>query len=310
MAAKASEYGLDMGNPDHVAYAAEEVLAEMAQATPRLHFVQRAIAAIRTWLRKHVPGLQSIKLTDAEIINNYILPARAWVERGGPDGNGPRGGQRIEPVMSRAEASGATDSDNILFSRAKMAELKDKGLQMAHTYMSHPGKVSLWDKTVGTMRHISERYPAFKPVFEAAQQFIDDVSSIANEAAQYAPRLIPRVETLSDLRKKPISVVDNRAIGKALFGGTLDWGRDQHGKAMPLEELKAKYAGLTAKNLTACVGVSLMALAGCASSPHQGVGSIPLQAPEAWAMTPSTSVQTYNAVFSTYENPSAKTPPK
>lgn len=243
--AKTIEYGLRGVDKLSRRVAAEEVLAEMAQATPRLHFVQRAIAAIRTWLRKHVPGLQSIKLTDAEIINNYILPARAWVERGGPDGNGPRGGQRIEPVMSRAEASGATDSDNILFSRAKMAELKDKGLQMAHTYMTHPGKVSLWDKTVGTMRHISERYPAFKPVFEAAQQFIDDVASVANQAAQYAPRLIPRVETLSDLRKKPISVVDNRAIGKALFGGTLDWGRDQHGKAMPIDELKAKYAGLT-----------------------------------------------------------------
>ena len=378
--AKAIEYGLRGVDKLSRRVAAEEVLAEMAQATPRLHFVQRAIAAIRTWLRKHVPGLQSIKMTDAEIINNYILPARAWVERGGPDGNGPRGGERIEPVMSRSKAASGTDvtqteafkrwfgdskvmdaegkplavyhgtsrefsafdtsrsenpgevgafftdaedvagmygsnvvaaylsitnpyvvtneqwsngeglapkdaksqgydgyivrgmdgadtfiaftptqiksatgnngnfdpdSDNILFSRSKMAELKDKGLQMAHTYMSHPGKVSLWDKTVGTMRHVAERYPAFKPVFEAAQQFIDDVSSIANEAAQYAPRLIPRVETVRDMLKKPISVVDNKAIGKALFGGNLDWGRDQHGKAMPIDELKAKYAGLT-----------------------------------------------------------------
>lgn len=237
MQAKAQAYGLNLSKPAHVAYAAEEVLAEMAQTMPEIGFVQRAIAAIRTWLRQNVPGFQSVKLTDAEIIRDYILPARAWVERGRPDGNGPRGGQPTETAMSRAE--------DVYFSRSKVAELKDKGLQLAHTYMSHPGKVSLWDKTVGTMRHLAERKPAFKPVFEAAQQFIDDVSSVANEAAQYAPRLIPRVETLSDLRKKPISVVDNRAIGKALFGGTLDWGRDQHGKAMPIDELKAKYAGLT-----------------------------------------------------------------
>ena len=449
VAAKLTQYGLQ-NTAKGRRVAAEEVLAEMAQATPEIGFVKRAIAAVRTWLRANVPGFKSLQLSDAEIIRDYILPARAWVERGGPDGNGPRGGQRIEPVMSRAEAGSTTDQtqtanfkrwygdwqnagqgaasndstnldargnqdidplqrhrgvganpdgatrvgdftfpgasgpvgrdgaparffhgtrddfttfdgraatrkDNgwlgagfyftsnaddaayysgakagvvgrnvmpvyvavrnpyvatpaekaeqkswsrerlqqrtqelqaqgydgvvmaaedgtielvafqdtqiksaignngdfdpanpdIRYSRAKMAELKDKGLQMAHTYMSHPGKVSLWDKTVGTMRHISERYPAFKPVFEAAQQFIDDVASVANQAAQYAPRLIPRVETLSDLRKKPISVVDNRAIGKALFGGTLDWGRDQHGKAMPLDELKAKYAGLS-----------------------------------------------------------------
>lgn len=383
VASKLTQYGLK-NTPKGRRVAAEEVLATMAQSTPRLNLVQRAIAAIRSWLRANVPGLQTIKLSDAEIINNYILPARAWVERGGPDGNGPRGGQRIEPVMSRSSMksveaniargrealavaltdkttvhramfrnglgwvdfvwgsegtvkptgktkggmglshilearqrkdglteqaavrfldeiveavalgtefnrkqieqstrvgiehestivwltkadgsnawvvtgyekvpSGAVagrattapthatasrtrngvegtkpildddgDLGNILFSRAKMAELKDKGLQMAHTYMSHPGKVSLWDKTVGTMRHLAERKPAFKPVFEAAQQFIDDVASVANEAAQYAPRLIPRVETLTDMRKKPISVEDNRALGKALFGGT------------------------------------------------------------------------------------------
>ena len=501
-----------MGNPDHVAYAAEEVLAELAQTRPDLGFVQRAIAAIRNFLRTHVPGFKALELTDADIVQGYLLPARGWGERSGlldaqeeaassmepaaqafsrapsvesaafkrwygdwqnagqgaasndstnldargnqdidplqrhrgvganPDGatrvgdftfpgtSGPVGrdgaparffhgtrdditafdrgaatrkdngwlgagfyftsnaddaayysgaktgavGRNVMPVyvavrnpyvatptekaeqkswsrerlQQRTQELQAQGYDGVVlaaedgtvelvafqdtqiksaignngdfdpanpdirFSRSAMAELKDKGLQLAHTYMSHPGKVSLWDKTVGTMRHLAERKPAFKPVFEAAQQFIDDVASVANEAAQYAPRLIPRVETLTDMRKKPISVEDNRALGKALFGGTLEWGRDQHGKAMPLEELKAKYAGLTAKNLTACVGVSLMALAGCASSPHQGVGSIPLQAPEAWAMTPSTSVQTYNAVFSTYENPSAKTPPK
>jgi len=399
--AKILEYGLRDGNPKDLRIAAEEVLAEMAQSNPQIGFVKRAVAAIRTWLRQNVPGFQSLKLTDAEIISSYLLPARGWVERGGPDQSAQQqAGVNLSPAASRsamksveaniargrkamqmvwvekadqhramyrtglgwvdftwgdskrgiehiikrrmesdemsladvqrmlvdkvvetiasgeevrraesglamrlvlnhkgneavlvkrkgangwlltayekvpgASAGGATrssatqsiatrsrnglgagtgsilnknnDVGNIMFSRSKLADLKDKGLQLAHTYMSHPGKVSLWDKTVGTMRHLAERKPAFKPVFEAAQQFIDDVSSVANEAAQYAPRLIPRVETMRDMLKKPIAVVDNKAIGKALFGGTLDWGRDQHGKAMPLEELKAKYVGLT-----------------------------------------------------------------
>ena len=61
---------------------AEEVLASMAQTEPNLGFVRRAVAAIRTWLRENVPAMRDIRLSDDEIIRNYILPARAFVERG------------------------------------------------------------------------------------------------------------------------------------------------------------------------------------------------------------------------------------
>ncbi|HAI60123.1 MAG TPA: hypothetical protein DCM32_09650 [Xanthomonadaceae bacterium] len=64
---------------------AEEVLAEMAQTRPELGFVKRAIAAIRTWLREHVPGFEGLALSDAEIVRSFILPARNWVERGAGD---------------------------------------------------------------------------------------------------------------------------------------------------------------------------------------------------------------------------------
>lgn len=64
--------------------AAEEVLAFLAQTEPQLSFVQRAIAAIRTWLRENVPALAGAEMSDAEVIRNYILPARAFVERGRP----------------------------------------------------------------------------------------------------------------------------------------------------------------------------------------------------------------------------------
>lgn len=63
--------------------AAEEVLAEMAQTRPDLGFVQRAISAIRNWLRANVPGLQNLRMKDADIVQAYLLPARGWVERGG-----------------------------------------------------------------------------------------------------------------------------------------------------------------------------------------------------------------------------------
>lgn len=61
--------------------AAEEVLAEMAQTQPNIGFVQRAIAAIRNWLRANVPGFERMRLTDADIVQAYILPARGYVTR-------------------------------------------------------------------------------------------------------------------------------------------------------------------------------------------------------------------------------------
>jgi hypothetical protein len=80
--AKAKQYGLDANNPAHLLEAAEEVLATMAQTNPSIGFVKRAVAAIRTWLRKNVPGMANLELSDAEIIRDYIIPARRFVETG------------------------------------------------------------------------------------------------------------------------------------------------------------------------------------------------------------------------------------
>jgi hypothetical protein len=62
--------------------AAEEVLAEMAQTNPQSGFVQRAIAAIRKWLRENIPGFMKMRLTDGEIIEHYLIPARQFVLEG------------------------------------------------------------------------------------------------------------------------------------------------------------------------------------------------------------------------------------
>lgn len=77
--AKATQYGLDFTKQSDRRIAAEEVLAEMAQTNPQAGFVQRAIAAIRNWLRKHGFNLQ---LTDNDIVVNYLLPARGYVVNG------------------------------------------------------------------------------------------------------------------------------------------------------------------------------------------------------------------------------------
>lgn len=82
MKAKAKEYGLDLTNPADRRLVAEEVLAEMAQTRPEIGWVKQAVAAIRAWLRKNVPYFKNLRVTDAEIIREYILPARAFIERG------------------------------------------------------------------------------------------------------------------------------------------------------------------------------------------------------------------------------------
>lgn len=84
VAAKALEYGLDVRVESDRLRAAEEVLAELAQTRPSSTWVQRAIAAIRNWLRENIPALAGLKLTDEEVIARFIEPARAFIEKGVP----------------------------------------------------------------------------------------------------------------------------------------------------------------------------------------------------------------------------------
>lgn len=80
--AKAKQYGLDAAKESDRLIAAEEVLAEMAQGNPQNNLVRRAIAAIAKWLRQNIPGFQKLRLTDSEIIENFLIPAREFVTDG------------------------------------------------------------------------------------------------------------------------------------------------------------------------------------------------------------------------------------
>jgi N12 class adenine-specific DNA methylase len=80
--AKAKKYGLDLNKKNDRLLAAEELLAEMAEAKPELGHVRRAVAAIRTWLRKNIPYFRKLEVSDDEIIRQYIIPARRLIEQG------------------------------------------------------------------------------------------------------------------------------------------------------------------------------------------------------------------------------------
>lgn len=112
--AKAKQYGLNMGKESDRLKASEEVLAEMAQANPQSGIVQRAFAAIRKWLRENIPGFENLKLSDGEIIETILTPARQFVLNGSGEVQG--GG----PVMfSRAGAATPTPL------RDRIAEITD-----------------------------------------------------------------------------------------------------------------------------------------------------------------------------------------
>lgn len=60
--------------------AAEEMLVHWAERQPELDPVQAARAAIRGWLRTNIDGMQDLEFSDEEIVADYILPAKAFVE--------------------------------------------------------------------------------------------------------------------------------------------------------------------------------------------------------------------------------------
>ena len=96
---------------------------------------------------------------------------------------------------------------DVNFSRSLIApalagQVRDK---LNETF-NHPGKLSWWHKTVGSQYNLAERNPAFKKVFDAAQDFINDVSYYATEAANMAPKILLKLETLRDLTNHGVHV--------------------------------------------------------------------------------------------------------
>lgn len=76
---KAAQYGLDYDKPADRRAAAEEVLAEMAERNPTNGWVKQAVAAIRSFLRAHVPGFSKMRLSDAELVRTFVRPALDYV---------------------------------------------------------------------------------------------------------------------------------------------------------------------------------------------------------------------------------------
>jgi hypothetical protein len=141
--------------------------------------------------------------------------------------------------------------EDLQFSRSGLRELASRATAELNNTLTAPGKLSWWHKTVGTMYNLAERAPAFKPVFRSAQGFIDDVSHYAADAAERAPRLLPRLDTWRDILKSPISAEDNAAVGKPIFEGTLSWTRDADGRPVRVDALIEVAADMSVEEMAA-----------------------------------------------------------
>lgn len=267
LAAKAKDYGFDLNSQSNRQQMAEEVLAEMAEKQPTSGYVARAIAAVRGWLRSS--GLaKNLTVSDGEI-RSWISQAARAVRRGNTEANARNVGAAWDKTVdvyhqsvaaaARGEADPTTphlDADGHAMFRlsdtAQHAAEQARDWSVGAGYKvgdflragGTPGKLGLWHKLVGTPYHLAQTNPHFKPVFDAIQSFITDASYHANEAANKARTILPSLESWRDLTKQPLSVEDSRALGSAVFDGTLRYVRDAAGKLAPASSDPEKRAGV------------------------------------------------------------------
>lgn len=171
----------------------------------------------------------------------YMLPITSQVKSAtdnvgtfDPNNNDIRYSQGADG-MKFSRAAGMTDEfDPINMARESKQRLYDWASS------APPGKLSWWHKTLGTMYNLSQRNPYFKPVYQSTEKFINDVSFYASKASEFAPRLLPQLDSLRDIGKSAIGAKDNEALSKPIFEGTLLWGRDLDGKAVLIEDWRKK----------------------------------------------------------------------
>lgn len=83
-------------------------------------------------------------------------------------------------------------------------------------------RVSWWEKTIGTQYAKAEKHPEFKRVFDIAQQYLEDTSTLANEAADKADGILPKMETWQDWKRAGgMNDADAKAVAAPIFEGTL-----------------------------------------------------------------------------------------
>jgi hypothetical protein len=108
------------------------------------------------------------------------------------------------------------------------------GQKMLKQMLSNPGQFNAINKTLNTQLHKALKNEEFGKVFWAGQQFMEDVSQLASQAAELAPEILPNYGNIKNLGMALRDTVrpfkssqrnkDIKAAGAAIFDGTMEGG--------------------------------------------------------------------------------------
>jgi len=112
--AKATALELDTAQRTELRQAAEEVLADLAMTRPELGFVRQVVALIKAKLREW-GLLDAARMSEEEILREWVIPARNFIERGR---QAAAGRVKLAPAFQREEGQArdqarAVDADEV-----------------------------------------------------------------------------------------------------------------------------------------------------------------------------------------------------
>ena len=138
-------------------------------------------------------------------------------------------------IKSATGNNGDFDPDNsdIRYSRRSVSETLAGAFQQSSpkfantirdTFASNE-KFSWWDRTFGTQGNKAHKDAQFAKVYEETQAFERDISRMASEAADLAPDLLPKMDSIGDTLKTAKNAMkdaeDSAAISPWIYYGTL-----------------------------------------------------------------------------------------
>lgn len=148
-----------------------------------------------------------------------------------------RKGRKVSGVTMPARPMASIPLADALFQPQGRQAIRDRLGDLFHSSRTF----NILHRTVGTQYHKAKVDPQhFGRVFNMAQQYIDDISKTANEAADVAPDLLPKMERMADAFKQlwhaRADAKDAQALAAPIFEGTMN------DKLWSPEELRERFS--------------------------------------------------------------------
>lgn len=217
-------------------FADPEFWAAVAQDQPRLfarivNQIMQFLDGIADRLTKTRPFGTDQFLTDIQAAREAVASAIREYS-----------GTQVGSMASEGKGENFSLADSLTSGMNNVRDVKLPAGYAVSDLFEGAGRLHWWHKSVGTMYHLAQKSAPFKAVYDSIQNFLNDVSFFAAEAADLAPSILPKLDKLGDVFKSPLSADDTKALSAPVFEGTLTWGRDKNGKAVPMDQIEEALA--------------------------------------------------------------------